>query len=66
MKHAEANNYICPQSMGTGGKETCRGAYCAAWRWAEPTWGSMEQRRGYCGLAGESQYPLNPDNETKT
>ena len=64
MKHGEAGNYTCPRTLGSGSVETCRGAQCAAWRWAEPKWGAMEQRRGYCGLGGAPQYPLNPDNET--
>lgn len=63
MKHAEAANYICPQSLVNGGNAACQGKNCAAWRWAEPKWGAVEQRRGYCGLAGEQKYPLNPDNE---
>lgn len=63
MKHSEANKHLCPQSMCTGNPQPCKGMDCAAWRWAEPKWGSPGQRRGYCGLAGESKYPLNPDNE---
>lgn len=64
MKYIEAKNYTCPRTLGAEYVETCRGAQCAVWRWAEPKWGSMEQRRGYCGLGGEPKYPLNPDNET--
>ncbi len=63
MKHGEAQNYICPQSMGREREQPCKGADCAAWRWAEPKWGSREQRRGYCGLAGDLKFPLNPEHE---
>lgn len=63
MKFAEAGNYICPQTLHSD-RKNCLGAECAAWRWAEPKWGPAEQRRGYCGLAGEPRYPLNPANET--
>lgn len=63
MKHAEAGNYLCPRTIGSGAESNCRGGHCAVWRWAEPKWGAMEQRRGYCGLGGESRYPLNPANE---
>ncbi len=63
MKYAEAKNYICPRTIGRD-ESNCRGAQCAVWRWAEPKWGSCEQRRGYCGLGGDPKYPLNPDHET--
>ena len=66
MKHMEAGNYTCPRTLGAGleSVENCRGAHCAVWRWAEPKWGAMEQRLGYCGLGGEPKYPVNPANET--
>ncbi len=63
MKHAEANKYACPMTIGKDREQPCRGGDCAAWRWAEPKWGDREQRRGFCGLAGESRYPLNPEHE---
>lgn len=63
MKQDEAKNYSCPQALASGRDESCRGMRCAAWRWAEPKWGPPEQRRGYCGLAGEPKYPVNPDHE---
>lgn len=62
MKHAEAKDYTCPRTLNATPKP-CMGKTCAAWRWAEPKWGNVDQRRGYCGLAGEQKYPLNPDNE---
>lgn len=63
MKAEESKNYYCPQSLANGGKERCHGMECAAWRWSEPKWGSSAQRKGYCGLAGETKYPLNPEHE---
>ena len=63
MKSQESRSYICPQSIANGKAETCKGKDCAAWRWAEPKWGSVDQRRGFCGLAGEPKFPLNPENE---
>lgn len=63
MKHEEAKNYICPRTIGTGSEGNCLGGICAVWRWAEPKWGAMEQRRGFCGLGGDYRYPLNPENE---
>lgn len=62
MKNEEAGKYICPQSIGAT-NTPCMGMSCAAWRWAEPKWGAAAQRRGYCGLAGEQKFPLNPENE---
>lgn len=62
MKNAEAKNYLCPKSFA-GTAVPCVGMKCAAWRWAEPKWGDIEQRRGYCGLAGEAKFPLNPEHE---
>lgn len=62
MKLEEAQNYICPMSMG-GNEKKCKGGECAAWRWDEPKFGSVQSRRGRCGMAGEARYPLNPDNE---
>jgi hypothetical protein len=63
MKSQEAQKYLCPQAMAGGRDEACKGKDCAAWRWAEPKWGSVDQRRGFCGLAGDAKFPLNPDNE---
>ncbi|MCC8193853.1 MAG: hypothetical protein LIP28_04330 [Deltaproteobacteria bacterium] len=63
MKHEEARNYACPQTLAGGTPAPCIGMKCAAWRWAEPKWGSADQRRGYCGMAGEQKFPLNPENE---
>lgn len=63
MKHQEAPKYICPQSMLHETPKPCIGGACAAWRWAEPKWGATDARRGYCGLAGEQKFPLNPENE---
>ena len=63
MKQQEAQQYICPLGLSAGKTENCRGGECAAWRWAEPKFGSVQSRRGYCGMAGEPKYPLNPDNE---
>ena len=63
MKSGEAKNYTCPQTLTGGSRTSCLGQNCAAWRWAEPKWGPAEQRRGYCGLAGEQKFPLNPENE---
>lgn len=63
MKHEEAVQYCCPKSLGSGKEINCMGMRCAAWRWAEPKWGAPDHRRGFCGLAGEPKYPLNPDNE---
>lgn len=63
MKSEEAHQYACPQSLVGGKKTSCMGKDCAAWRWAEPKWGSADQRRGYCGLAGDQKFPLNPENE---
>ena len=66
MKHQEAAKFTCPQSLVAGKPSPCLGGNCAAWRWAEPKWGAVEQRRGYCGLAGEIKYPLNPANEQQS
>lgn len=63
MKQGESQNFTCPQTLPGGKPSSCIGKACAAWRWAEPKWGSIDQRRGYCGLAGEQKFPLNPDNE---
>ena len=63
MKLEEAQNYICPMSFGSANEKKCRGGECAAWRWTEPKFGSVQSRRGYCGMAGETKYPLNPENE---
>ena len=63
MKNAEAKNFTCPQTLTSGKPCPCIGCSCAAWRWAEPKWGPADNRRGYCGLAGEQKFPLNPDNE---
>ncbi len=63
MKQEEAVRYFCPQSFAAGKEQTCKGMECAAWRWAEPKWGASEKRRGYCGLAGEPKYPVNPEHE---
>ncbi len=63
MKQDEAALYTCPLSMAAGNPAPCLGKDCAAWRWAEPKFGSVEKRRGYCGMAGEPKYPLNPDTE---
>lgn len=63
MKNDEAHKYLCPISMSAGTNSNCRGMDCAAWRWSEPKFGSVEKRRGYCGMAGEPKYPLNPENE---
>lgn len=63
MKHGEAKNYVCPQSIGQEQEQRCRASGCAAWRWGEPKWGDIDQRRGYCGLAGETKYPVNPEHE---
>ncbi len=65
MKHEEAKRYYCPRTLGDKEVLVCKGMDCAAWRWAEPKWGAPEQRRGYCGLAGEPKYPLNPEHERK-
>lgn len=63
MKQDESQGYICPLSIASGNKESCIGGQCAAWRWSEPKFGSVDKRRGFCGMAGEPKYPLNPDNE---
>ena len=63
MKSQEAKLYICPQTLAGGNPSSCIGRNCAAWRWAEPKWGSVDTRRGFCGLAGDAKFPLNPDNE---
>lgn len=63
MKHDEAGKYACPLTFGGDREKYCKGGDCAAWRWAEPKWGDMGKRRGYCGLAGTPKYPLNQDNE---
>lgn len=63
MKSGDAKKYTCPQTLGGGKPSPCLGKDCAAWRWAEPKWGSPEGRRGYCGMAGEQKFPLDPDNE---
>ena len=63
MKHTDAHCYVCPQTIGKEKELPCRGGDCAAWRWAIPKWGPRDQRRGYCGLAGVPEYPLNPENE---
>lgn len=63
MKHQETKQYICPQSLVRDTPAYCLGNQCAAWRWSEPKWGSLDKRRGYCGLATEPKYALNPDNE---
>lgn len=63
MKAEESGNYGCPLSMSTRHFEPCRGPQCAAWRWLEPKFGAIGTRRGYCGMAREPKYPLNPDNE---
>ncbi|MDR1126371.1 MAG: hypothetical protein LBM64_10005 [Deltaproteobacteria bacterium] len=61
MKNEETKKYACPRDMTSG--HGCLGMECAAWRWAEPKWGPVEDRRGYCGLAGKPDYPLNPEHE---
>jgi hypothetical protein len=63
MKLNESEKFWCPMSFGSNQPFTCRGKECAAWRWNEPKFGSVESRRGYCGMAGEPKYPLSPDNE---
>lgn len=63
MKAQEAGNYGCPLSMSNRHFDPCQGPKCAAWRWLEPKFGPVENRRGYCGMAGEPKYPLNPENE---
>ena len=63
MKSEEAKRYTCPQTLAGGKPSPCIGGDCAAWRWAEPKWGPAHNRRGYCGLAGEAKFPLNPENE---
>lgn len=63
MKAEEAKNYICPMSLSRNDYHYCKGMECTAWRWSEPKFGAVDKRRGYCGLAGDSRYPLNPDNE---
>lgn len=64
MKQDESHSYACPLSMSRETPENCRGKQCAAWRWSEPKFGSVEKRRGYCGMAEAPKYPLNPENET--
>ena len=65
MKADEAIKFICPVSMSGGKPVPCKGHECAGWRWIEPKFGSVDRRRGYCGMAGEPKYPLNPENENQ-
>lgn len=62
MKAGEAAKYRCPMAISAGNNDACLGKDCAAWRWLEPKFGSVDSRRGYCGMAAEPKYPLNPDN----
>lgn len=63
VKHQEADQHVCPMSLASGKATNCIGLRCAAWRWREPKFGSVDTRKGYCGLAGEAKYPVNPENE---
>ncbi len=63
MKSGEVKKFTCPMTILAGNPSSCIGKDCAVWRWAEPKWGAIAERRGYCGLGGDQKFPLNPDNE---
>ncbi len=56
------HNRVYPHSETIGsviaeGYCNCVATDCLAWRWFDPSSKNMDERRGYCGLAGKPEIP---------